>query len=190
MGALAYILKSLTAAWRLVLRDPDGMKEFDLTLSGFWLSFSAALVAAPLYLMLLLMEHQLLPEAPPAGDYLAIKAVSYAVSWVAYPLLMVPVARALGLGHAYTGFIIAYNWSAVIIMLILLPPFALYAVQGISAGAAGFLNLMATFAVLYYRWFLTRTALATTGGLALGLVVIDLLLSVVIDMAGNRLLGL
>lgn len=166
------------------------MQGFDLSLRGFWLSFSAALVAAPLYLLLLLMEHQVVPDAPPMGNYLVVKAVFYALSWAAYPLLMVPVVRALGLAHAYTGFIIAYNWSAVIIMLILLPPFALYSVQGIGAGAAGFLNLLATMAVLYYRWFLTRTALETTGGLALGLVVIDLLLSIVIDMVGNRLLGI
>ena len=36
----------------------------------------------------------------------------------------------------------------------------------------------ATIAVLVYQWFVIRTALATTGATALGLVVIDVLLSI------------
>lgn len=186
----ADILRALYAAWRLALRDPGAMAQFDLSIAGFWRSFFAVVLVAPFYFLLLRLEYNLLPAVPALGGFFLVKGLFFLISWAAYPLLMIPLTRMLGLGQYYIGFIVAYNWSAVIVILVLLPPFTLFGLQVIGPGAAGFLNLLATMAVLYYRWFLTRTALAISGGLALGFVFIDLLLSILFDITGNRLLGI
>ena len=172
------------------MRDTGAMAGFDISIAGFWRSFFAVVLVAPFYFLLLRLEYSLLPAAPALGGFFFVKGLFFLISWAAYPLLMIPVTRMLGLGQYYVGFIIAYNWSAVIVILVLLPPFTLFGLQVISAGAAGFLNLLATMAVLYYRWFLTRTALVVSGGMALAFVFIDLLLSILLDVTGNRLLGI
>ena len=48
--------------------------------------------------------------------------------------------------------------------------------------------LVATLTVLTYQWFVIRTALGTSGGTALGLVVIDVLLSMALSRGLDGLL--
>ena len=48
--SLAYIMSALEGAAKLALRRDDWPEHFDFSESGFWLSFSAMLWAAPLQL--------------------------------------------------------------------------------------------------------------------------------------------
>ncbi len=79
---------------------------------------------------------------------------------------MIWVVRALGLGHRYVRFVIAYNWSAVFASAILAVPTAMY-VTGLASYALSTLFAVA-FGIIVFRlrWFLAKAALGVSGGLA------------------------
>jgi len=52
----------------------------------------------------------------------------------------------------------------------------------------GLIMLLVTGGILFYQWFVTRSALQTTGGVALMLVLIDLVLNSAISVSADRLI--
>ena len=56
MPSLAEVARAIYGAWRLMLFDADGMTFFDLSTGGFWRSFFAAVVVAPLYAVLVVID--------------------------------------------------------------------------------------------------------------------------------------
>jgi len=52
----------------------------------------------------------------------------------------------------------------------------------------GLIMLLVTGGILFYQWFITRSALQTTGGVALMLVLIDLVLNSAISVSADRLM--
>ena len=62
----AEIERSLTGAWRLFLGKPDAMRFFDASVEGFWRSFGAIVLVAPLYALTALADrHDMLTDANP-----------------------------------------------------------------------------------------------------------------------------
>jgi len=47
---------------------------------------------------------------------------------------------------------------------------------------------IATVAILFYQWFVVRTALDTSGGIALALVLVDLFVNSMINLTAESLL--
>ncbi len=86
----------------------------------------------------------------------------------------------------YVPLIVAANWAAVIQIALFLLALALSLVA--PGPIAGLLLTIATISILFYQWFVTRTALQTTGGIAFALVLVDLLLNTVINLSAERLL--
>ncbi len=184
MPNLAYVTRSVYGAWRLARLDPGGMSFFELSIPGFWRSFFAALVVAPAFAVLVALrfdhETELGPELD-LGPFLVVKLVAYAVSWAAFPLAMLVLARLLSLSAFYVPFIIAYNWSAVIQIAVFLPAALIEASGLLPEILGGILMMIATMAILSYQWFVAHVALQTTGFIAAGLVAFDLLLGILID---------
>ncbi len=180
----AEIVRSLNGAWRLLLLDPSGMGRFDASIGGFWRSFFAAVLVAPLYILRGLID-PLAAEAEASGIGPALTAVlTYVLVWVAFPITMIFIARFLDLRQAYVGFIVALNWARVLQAVLLV------AVSGAAALAgtpSDFLTLTAIAAVLVYQWVVTKTALATSGTVAAALVIIDALLESLIVATGVAL---
>lgn len=181
------VRRSLYGALLLARREPRGMHWFNLTIEGFWRSFVSLLLAYPGFLAMTACERTLMATQPDLGRYLTIQTVVYVLQGIAFPIAMIFLARLLRLGATYVPFIIAYNWSNVWVTVLLLPPLLLLAFDGREIG--GILNILASAASVYYRWFVTRTALATGGATALGLVVIDVILSVLISFAAVPFFG-
>ncbi len=184
MPDLAYVTRSVYGAWRLARLDRGGMSFFELSIPGFWRSFFAAVVVAPAFAVLVALrfghETELGPDLD-LGPFLVVKLVAYAVSWAAFPLAMLVLARLLSLSAFYVPFIIAYNWSAVIQIAVFLPAALIEASGLLPETLAGILMMIATMAILSYQWFVARVALQTTGVMAAGLVAFDLLLGILID---------
>ena len=82
--------------------------------------------------------------------------------------------------------IVANNWSAVVQVAL----YTAVVLVGtlLPAQLRTLALLVATITVLTYQWFVIRTALGTTGGTALGLVVIDVLLSIAVSRGLDGLL--
>jgi len=175
------IFAALYGAYRLAHFDDQGMRYFDTTIPGFWRSFFAAVLVAPLYLVLLLVRYPTLVNEVPLGRFVAIELIAYVIAWVAFPLIMVSVAKAIDREDNFIRYIVAYNWAAVLQNGLYLP-IAIMASSGVlPEAAATTLGLLALLAIVIYTWFITRTALDIQSGMAAGIVGLDFLLSVIIN---------
>ena len=193
------VLRSLYGAYLLARMDRSGMSQFDLSIDGFWRSFFAAVLVAPGYALLvaqkLAARVEPVPEDRPSaaavqqfdlGWVLLVQTLAYIVGWAAFPLAAAAVTWALGLGRHYVPLIVASNWAAVIQIGLFLVALALSFV--LPSPLSGLVLTLTTVSILFYQWFVTRTALQTTGGVALALVLLDLLLNTVINLSAERLL--
>jgi hypothetical protein len=178
---LAEIGPALYGAWRLAHFDAGGMRYFDRSLTGFWRSFQAALLAAPFAAVLIALH---LADMKVAGGSLRIvlgETIAYVIGWVAFPLLAFYLTRLIAREAEYVGFIVAYNWSSLIQLAVLLPSFAVAQSGVLPVGLAESIVLVAQAFALVYEWFVVRTALRLPGFGAAGVVAIDLIVSVLVN---------
>lgn len=178
--------QSLTGSWLLLIRNTEGYRYFAHSEAGFWRSFSAIVIIAPLYLYAASVEIELPGDSDPvASPSLAAAMVGLVLQWVGWPLAMAIIARFAGLQHGFARYIIAYNWSSVLVIALLLPPLILLDLGLVGPGSALFLSFALMLVSLYYRWYVARTALETSGLIAMALVLADFVLS----LAVNRLVS-
>ncbi|MFW6077318.1 MAG: hypothetical protein ACOC71_06180 [Hyphomicrobiales bacterium] len=177
--------QSLYASWLLLIRDTDGYRHFDQSEAGFWRSFSAIIIVAPLYLYASTVYVEMPGEAAPPAPSVVAALAGLVLQWVGWPLAMVFIARFAGLSQAYARYIIAYNWSSVLVVAALVPPLILLDLGLVGPGFAVLLSFILTIVSLYYRWYVAVTALGTTGLVAAALVLAD----VVLSLAVNRLVS-
>ena len=181
MAPLSEIIRSLYGALHLARGDTSGMAFFNATEQGFWSSFTAAILIAPLFALLLTIRYHVNEAGVSLLRFTAIETIAYVVSWVAFPLLLYHLTDILGTGHRFIRYIVAYNWASVLQNLLYLP-FALLVEAHLVQGAGStFFGIILLGLVLLYTWFVTRTALEVTNLLAAGLVMIDLVLSIFIN---------
>jgi hypothetical protein len=169
---------ALGGALRLAVGDRRGLGFFDTSLDGFWRSFRAATLCFPLYLILVAFRVSSLQwERSGVPVALIVETVGYVISWVAFPLLILPLARLLGRENRFLPFMVVYNWSQIpqtgLFVLV-----ALDAASGLlTPGSVAFARLAATVAVLVYEWYIARVTLAVTGAQAMLVVIADLVLN-------------
>jgi len=179
--------QSVRGAWRLALLDPNGMAAFNLSLDGFWRSFLVYLYLAPVYLLLVLSAGNF-PTVSTETVLLA-KLVSYAARIVGSTLLMALLCYLLNAGERFVALIVACNWATVLQLALMLVVTIL--VTRLPLGRAGdLLQASATIAILFYAWFITRTALGVGVLAAIGVIAADTLLSELIGLGLDRLFGL
>lgn len=111
--------------------------------------------------------------------------MALALDWVALPIVLALAARSLGIGTRYATFVVARNWAAVFAYA----PFAvisLLVLTGlIGADAANFLMLVTLLVLLRYTYLIARRTLDAGVGLAVGIVVLDLAVSLTISLGLN-----
>ena len=184
MSAAAWseVQLAVGGALRLARGDRSGLAVFDTSIDGFWRSFRAAIICYPLYLLLLSFRVAG-PQWAASGiaKILIVETIAYVISWVAFPLAILPLVGWLGREHRFLAFMVAYNWSQI-------PQSALFVLVGLDS-AAGLLpppaahtaELAATLAVLVYEWYIGRVALAVTRAQATLVVIIDVALGVLLS---------
>lgn len=190
MISLAEIVSGLYGAWRLLCLDDRGLGYFNNTLEGFWRSFYAAVLVAPLMAVYLAVRYGGMDSGISIFRFAAIETVQYVMLWVAFPLAMVGIARAIDRSRNYVVYIVAYNWATVWQNLVFLPGIVLISTGVIGGPAGQFLSYALVAAVLAYVWVVTRFALGVGGGMAAMLVLVDLALSFVINSVGEALIRL
>ena len=190
------ITRSLTGAWEIFLDRPNAMRHFDTDYAGFWRSFQAIILIAPLYALTAFAAYRALETRIPASElpesalFLWARAVTLGFDWVTLPILLAVVASVLGIQRTYTSFVVARNWSTVLIVT----PFALIAALELVFNGIGPLvvplSLLATAAVLRFAYLVARHAMEANVGLAIGIVVLDFFLSLFLAATVNVLFGL
>ncbi|MSO93287.1 MAG: hypothetical protein EXQ86_07800 [Rhodospirillales bacterium] len=179
---------ALFGALRLAQLDPGGLRFFNVSSAGFRRSFFAAVLVAPLYAILLFVRYLMGLEAASVPRYIAIEGIAYVIAWVAFPVAMDPISRLLGRSDRYVPYIVAYNWAQVW-QNALYMPLAVFGITGAIPGPVySVLNVAALTLIMFYGWFIARTAFQVPAATAAGLVVFDFLLSLFITGFADRLL--
>ena len=114
-SAWTEVQTAVGGALRLAVGDRSGLKFFDASIDGFWRSFRAGLICYPLYLLLVSFRVTAAQwEMSGFAPVLFVETIAYVISWVAYPLLILPVSRQLGREDRFLSFMVAYNWSQIL----------------------------------------------------------------------------
>jgi hypothetical protein len=173
------VIVSLWGAWRLARLDRGGLACFEATTEGARRSFWAAALVAPFYAVMVAAGY----PAHRAGGwrFVLAESIAYVVTWVAYPVVAEWLSRRLGCRDRFEGYLAAYNWSMVVQHAVVLPIGILAMLGALPSGAAEGLWLIAFLLILVYLFFIARTALAVLPTTAAGLVMLDVLLSALID---------
>lgn len=178
-------MSSIYGAYRLARFDAKGLTFFNVSVDGFWHSFFAAVLVAPGYMILVAQGLLGAPDGYVPWAFM-VHVASYLVSWIIFPLVALVVTDMLKLGHRFTPLIVAVNWSSVIEVGVFLLAIALATI--LPAGPGGTIIIAVTIGIIAYQWFVIRTALQTTGTIALALVLFNLVTNLMLEKLTERLL--
>lgn len=193
------IRQSCIASWRIMRGETEALQQFDLSADGFWRSFLVIFLLLPFYLLSLIAENVLMVEhimtqgqentEMVAGGFQLYfgKFLSLFVDWITFPIVVGLLAGSLGLKRNFGPYIIVRNWST---LIILLPQTLLYLLY-MAGLIPSELLIMLTFPiigwVLWYRFQIARVAGDCSFSISIGLVVLDLVLSILISTSLDRL---
>lgn len=188
------VTRALNGTWLLARRDVGGYAYFNQTIEGFWRSFAAVLFIAPIYFVLSGAALELQPADPSTdaasrdvGSYYFGTGVALALDWISFPIIMIFIARMFGLTRNYVRFIIAYNWSSVLVFAVANVPAVFFYLGLTGIQTTGGLALVFLIPVIYFRWFVARTALETTSLIASALVLMEFTLSIAISQYADQI---
>jgi hypothetical protein len=170
------IAAGLAGAFLLGRGRTEGLMLIEDSPEGAWRSFAAALICLPALLAIRLFAWGSI-GVPESGALRALVAevTAYAIAWVGFALISLPLAQSWGRGGAWLRFIAAWNWTNVVqyaLMLALVVPGAL----GLPMAIVQLLTLGGLAYALWLEWFVARHALGVDGAKAAALVGIDLAL--------------
>jgi len=178
MPIVQEITSSIYGAWRLALRDADGMRWFNLSVEGFWRSFIAALLILPF--ALLLAQVPVAGQGEDVGRGFSMIIGLYFVEWVGRAVLLLGLCAVLGRTNRYASVVIVWNWVAI-------PEFGLFAAATILsfliAPMAPFFFVIALGVMFAIDYFITRTALEVGAGPAFGIVVVIFLAQLLLGLS-------
>src|SRR5947208_10145913 len=99
-------------ALKLARGDPSGLGFFDTSVDGFWRSFRAGVICYPFFLILLAFRVSAAHWAASGVMRIVIvETIGYVISWVAFPLLMLPLSRWLVSEDCFLPFMFVFKWS-------------------------------------------------------------------------------
>lgn len=185
--------QNLAGAWEVMRGREAGLARLDLSIDGFWRSFGAIVLVAPFAVLTLLsqqmLEANLAPEpaVDPVSLNVTVITLAFLVDWVAFPVVFAGLCRPLGLSSRYVPFIVARNWSAVIISAMAAAVHGPHVLGLVPTALMPALILAMLGVVLWFSYRIARTALAVPLGTAIGVVLLDFLVSVVIWTLSDRL---
>lgn len=186
---------AIPAAIKLFRFDAEGMSGFDLSMDGFWRSFLVFFPVSLIYIFLLQSELGYVQSLPEGGGleplvYYGWKAIALIVDWLAFPLMMVPVTRMVGLGHRYVPVVVAINWIGLIAVSLWAIPSTLLAFGLSGEGFAAILSLIVFGYVVAVTGFTIRVALQTDAVTAVAITVLYLVTGFLISGLFNRIIGI
>ncbi len=188
------VIRSLNGVWLLARRDVGGYAYFNQTIEGFWRSFAAVLFIAPVYFVLSGAALELQPADQSTGEatrdvgsYYFGTGVALILDWISFPIIVIFIARGFGLARNYVRFIIAYNWSSVLVFVVANVPAVFFYLGLTGIQTTGGMALIFLIPVIYFRWFVARTALETTNLIAGALVLLEFTLSIGISQYADQI---
>jgi len=189
------VSRNVYGVWQLFLDRPDAERYFDTDYAGFWRSFQAILLVAPLYVVVFAAAHRTrsLDDAEftiAGGDYFWLKAATVGLDWVALPVVLALSARFLAVTRTYAAFVVARNWAAVPLVAMLAAISAVELALPVLTELLGWIQLVTIIVAIRLMYLMARRILDVDISLAVAVVVFDFLLSIMIVVAINLAVGL
>lgn len=169
------VAQSLRGSWRLMDEGEKALADFNLSLDGLAKSFAAMLLTAPAVVAALAAERMRQGLSNEAGLFtapeMALGALSLPIiSFVVIPGLILALFWQVARTARGTGFVIAWNWTEVIVALLLAAPAALFAAGLFDGRMAFVLTLAFACIAARLRFAVARSALGVGTPMALGVV--------------------
>ena len=181
----AEIRAAIAGVFRLWRGDTGAFEVFARSLAGFWRSYTACLIGAPVHAALLLVSRGETTGPFTSAHDATIEAIAYMMTWVAYPLLMTRIVRRLDRDDRFFDYMVPYNWASLATLGIFTLAALIRLVLPDFLGSV--LMLVAIAAVIHLQWFIAREGLAISGRFAFLIVLTDLCLSLLIGAAADYL---
>ncbi len=181
--------RSIFGAWLLARYDRNGAYLFENTAEAFWRSFWAAFIVFPAFAILLMLRSKHVDIN--VGPFWAffIQATAYVTGWVAFPYIMFQVARMFGVGKYFCRYVAAYNWSRVLQIVLMLFVTVLVTSGILPNEVSNLLTIVSIMAILAYEAFVAHAALEVPAAGAIGIVFLDLAVSLALQGWSDRLLA-
>ncbi len=113
MLSLSEIARGVGGTVRLMKGDLSGLAVLDRSREGFWRSFRAAALLAPLYAFYLLTRYVEMMSTASDVKIALVEALRYSIEWTLFPVVLLELTRPLGRASRYTGAVVALNWANV-----------------------------------------------------------------------------
>ena len=181
MNISGEIAAGIYGAWRLARGDVGGIGYFNGTRQGFWRSFLAMAIVAPLYASVILLMYEDAADQYEPARFFAVHVIGYVVAWFVFPLIMFYVVQKIDRERRFFAFIAAYNWSSVLQNFIYIPVVVVAQIGIIPPELTYLLVFVLKVLVFVYTWFIARSALGITGMMAAAIAAGDLVLAGVMN---------
>ena len=178
---------ALYGIWRIVRCDEKAFTFFNATESGFWRSFTAAFLLVPLQALYQITVYITLEDPPHALRMAAIEGLEYTILWLLFPITMYYVVRLIGREDSFLRYIVAYNWFQLGIGFVVMPWIILTGFGFLPTSVADFASTMSFVAYTFYAAFIARAGLSVAVGTAIGIVLIDILLTLMLGQVTVRM---
>jgi hypothetical protein len=182
----AEIRAALHGLFRLARFDRGGLAYFDRTDDGFWRSFTAYLLAYPGYMWIAVMQTR--GDGPSSARVIA-ETLGYVVVATLFPLVATWLTRLLDRRERLFDYLVPYNWSILIQVYVALIWFG-FVMPDPEAGPrmlALVANLVLMSGLMLFQGVIARLALEIQPGQAAAIVLIDGLLSIIVQSWADRI---
>ncbi len=191
---LREFLESIDGVFRLIVRDSDGVLNFNRSAEGFWNSFLGMLIVLPIYAWSVINYPDYMRDVMAQTDETAIVrmgggevflfGVQYILSWVMFPLIMAQLTEVMGVRDRYAAYITVRNWASVVFVLMFVAvPLTLYNLGFLSIEGRESFQWLALFFQLYFLWYITVLLLEVDMIQAMGVVALDIFIIVAVALA-------
>ena len=168
-----HVAAALYGLWRLLHLDPHGLRFFESSVAGFWRSWWSLAVLYPGGLVLAALTRSDLVARSGIWRLALVHLIAVVAFSAAYALLIRQLARRLGREDRLLLFLVAYNWSQVPGVGLILAAAALWA-----GGLAGLWLVQVMLLGWYgFNLYVAYHALGAGIGIAAATVIIDFLLT-------------
>jgi len=186
-GSAAEMGHALSGIKAVLRFDATAFRYFPGGLGPCLRSFQVGLWVLPLQALVVWLD---LPEAVGQGDptrYIGFQALAYLLSWLLYPLLLVPLSAHFHRHDRLTAYLSAFNWFQLVEFAVMTPIMVLGTLKLLPMEVDLVMWLTATAVLLAYEWFLLRRGLELEPLSASSMVLMNFLLNLLIYRAAEVL---
>jgi hypothetical protein len=173
------VTSGMHAALLLARGRVDGLRYVEADMAGAARSFWAAAICLPAFVCLRLLAWTGSGLPPHAAHVFAMDLLSYGVGWCGFAVLSHRLVGAMGLGARWPRCIALWNWCNVV-QYLLLVVFSIPGLLGAPALLDQALQLFALGWALWLEWFAFRLTLGIGLISAVGLVMLDVAIGILL----------